>query len=468
MENVQKNNTKSENIEHENSEKNIKKHGERLLSVDIVRGIAIFGVLFIHPMIFGTWYTETIALDIVPMWVVAIFAPIILMGTWGGGFPLISAVVTTYNIYNRLEKGYSFRESAKPTLINSTFILLISPIKNLLFSRTWTNSYEPGFNYSVFSRLIEKGELAWPGPEKIFQIGSLPSIAISGYVTVFVLWILFKNRGREKVKRNVIILTAIGMILTFISNPLNEWLNPKVIDLFLKGGFSRFISFILRWFIGAQLSYFPVGTYAFFGIVGGYFIALRTPIKTIKIYGYSLGIFYLVAFVISTIFTVKYALSIGRNPVFLILDYEIYPRELLFFSLGWMMIILVLLVKRYEYIPNDLKAKRAKKSLFFRRFGVATLTFYCLEPIVNNTIAFLFHTIFGPREGFGIVDPFMTNGWAIILYVFTFESFWILFSYFWSKTGYKYGVEYWIMRFSNRFRKTKSTRLQLYNYTDER
>ena len=467
MNNIKNQPDLSDQIEQERFDKSIKNHSDRLLAVDVVRGIAIFGVLFIHPMIYGTWYTEAIALNIVPMWVLAIFAPIILMGTWGGGFPLISAVVSTYNIYNRLEKGYSFQESVKPTLINSTFILILSPIKIFLFGRTWTNSYEDGFNYSVFSRLIEKGELAWPGPERLFQIGSLPSIAISGYVTVLFLWILFKNRGREKVKRNVIILTSIGMILTFISNPLNEWLNPIVIDLFLQGGFSRFISLILRWFIGAQLSYFPVGIYGFFGIVGGYFIALRTPIKKIKIYGYGIGIFYLIAFVISTIFTVNYAISIGEDPIFMILDYEIYPRELLFFSLGWMMIIFVFLVKRFEYIPNDVKVKRAKRTLFFRRFGVATLTFYCLEPIINNTIAFLFHTIFGPSEGFGVIDPFMTNGWAIILFVFTFEVFWILFSYFWSKSGYKFGMEYWIVKFSNRFRKTKSTRLQLFDYANK-
>ncbi len=36
--------------------KNQKNQAGRLLSIDIVRGIAIFGVLFIHPMIFGTWY----------------------------------------------------------------------------------------------------------------------------------------------------------------------------------------------------------------------------------------------------------------------------------------------------------------------------------------------------------------------------------------------------------------------------
>ncbi|MHA1646327.1 MAG: hypothetical protein ACTSVL_02040 [Promethearchaeota archaeon] len=87
-----------------------------------------------------------------------------------------------------------------------------------------------------------------------------------------------------------------------------------------------------------------------------------------------------------------------------------------------------------------------------------------MEPIFNNSFALLFHTIFGPRAGFGIQDPFMTNVGAILLYVFTFECFWILFSYFWSKIGYKWGMEYWIMKFSNRFRKTKSMRLQLYDY----
>ena len=54
MNNIKNQPTQSDQSDLELHDKSITKHSDRLLSVDIVRGIAIFGVLFIHPMIYGT------------------------------------------------------------------------------------------------------------------------------------------------------------------------------------------------------------------------------------------------------------------------------------------------------------------------------------------------------------------------------------------------------------------------------
>ncbi len=59
------------------------RYDRRLLSVDVVKGIAIMGVLFIHPTIYGIWQTEAIALETVSFWVVISFIPIILYGHLG-------------------------------------------------------------------------------------------------------------------------------------------------------------------------------------------------------------------------------------------------------------------------------------------------------------------------------------------------------------------------------------------------
>jgi len=212
------------------------------------------------------------------------------------------------------------------------------------------------------------------------------------------------------------------------------------------------------------LSYFPMGVYGIFGLAAGLLVANHAPLATIKRFGVGLGSLYLVAFVISLIMTITSA-SNAEDAIFGILDYEIYPRELLFISLGCMFLLLYWLLKRYEYIDDDLRVKRARRTLFFRRFGVATLTLYILEPVFNGIIARIFHVIFGGASSeFGTPDPFMTNVWAILLYVATFEVFWIVFVYFWARSGYKYGVEYWIVKSGKNRREIKSKRLQLETY----
>ncbi len=440
---------------------------KRLVSVDVVRGIAIMGVLFIHATIYGIWHTETNALNIVHIGVIAVFIPIILMGTWGGGFPLISSLVGTYNVYRRMDKGISLRKACVPILINSTILLLLDPLKAFLFGRTWTTGFTEGINYSVLSSLLEKGEFILPGVERIMQIGSLSSIGLSGFLTVLLLWLLFRKDGKEKIKRNVIILITLGFSLIVASNFINEALHPYVEILYLKGGIFAFFAYVLRLFVSAQLSFFPISLYGIFGIIPGYLFAMKKDFKWIKRYGLSLGSLFSGGFILTTALTLVQASDI-ESGLFGILDYEIYPRELLFFSLGCMMFILIWLAKKFEYASYEKKVLLSRKTLFIRRFGVASLTIYFFEPFFNNIFANVFHRIFGDLSaGFGNPDPFMSNVPAILLYEVVLFSFWGLAVFFWSKSGYKFGLEHAIIVTSRPFRKVKTMRAQLYNPTDE-
>ena len=440
---------------------------KRLVSVDVVRGIAIMGVIFIHATIYGIWQTETNALNIVHVGVIAVFIPIILMGTWGGGFPLISSLVGTYNVYRRMERGISLRRACVPILLNSTVLMFLDPLKAFLFSRTWTTGFTEGINYSVLSSLLERGEIILPGVEKIMQIGSLSSIGLSGFLTVLLLWLLFRKEGREKVKRNVIILITLGLSLIIASNFINEALHPYVEILYLKGGIFAFFAYILRLFVSAQLSFFPISLYGIFGIIPGYLFATKKDFKWIKRYGFGFGSLFLGGFILTTTLTLVQATNIEAG-LFGILDYEIYPRELLFFSLGCMLFLLVWLAKKFEYASYEKKVLLARKTLFIRRFGVASLTIYFFEPFFDNIFANIFHRIFGDLSvGFGNPDPFMSNVPAILLYEVVLFSFWGLAVYFWSRSGYKFGLEHAIIVTSRPFRKVKTMRAQLYNPSDE-
>ena len=438
----------------------------RVLSVDIVRGLSIMGVLFIHSTIYGIWQTETNALDVVHIGVVVAFIPLILMGTWGGGFPLISSLVGTYLVYNRLQKGRSFRQASIPIVLNSIILLLLDPIRGTLFGRTWTNTYSVGRNYSILGHLLDNHVFQLPTAEKLMQIGSLPSIGLSGLVTVFLLWILFRKDGKDKTKRNITILLVLGIGLSISSNFINEALFPYTEDWFLKGGAWIFASYLLRLFVGAQLSFFPIGLYAIFGMIAGYMLVQKKEYKWVKRYGLSTGFLFLVGFVITLVITLVRAPSI-ESGLFGILDYEIYPRELFFFSLGCMMLLLVWLAKRYEYTSYERKVILTKRTTFIRRFGVASLTIYVFEPLFNNLFAKLFHVLFGDPTVFGTPDAFMTNVPAILLYELVIFSFWGLSVYFWSKSGYKFGLEHAIITFSSPLRKVKSRRGQLYIPSDE-
>ena len=84
---------------------------KRLLSVDFIRGIAILGVLFVHHIIYGTWYEDAIALSVISTPVLMILSPIMILATWAGGFPLISGFTNTFTSARRLENGFPMKET---------------------------------------------------------------------------------------------------------------------------------------------------------------------------------------------------------------------------------------------------------------------------------------------------------------------------------------------------------------------
>lgn len=436
----------------------------RMLSLDVIRGLSIMGVLVVHQLIYGTWYSEGTALEVVPFWLVILLSPIVIMATWGGGFSMISSLAHTYNIYQRIDQGYSYKQAVTPVIFQSLFLFLLDPFRSLIFYRTADNTFpitaeNRGVNRSILGKLLEGQGLGWPDPQKLYAISSLPSIALSGLTVAFVLWFLFRKGGKEKVKRNVIILLTLGFIFMGISWPIGKTLYPSAIDsLYSQGGWGYFAGYLLLYFVGGNLSFFPMGTYAFFGMAGGYLFILakqnKVPLKKVILLFRGLGIVFMSAFLIKLTITV---ISVS-DPVEALLDYQIFPFEWLFLSLGAFCFFYNLAVKKVEFLPEEKYEKFRQKTRFIRKFGVVTLSIYIFEGPINMLIAAAFHVAFGGVWQYNVIDSFMTNPLAIFLMFATSMLFWFTFVWLWSKTGFKFGLEYWLLMVSRKFRKVQSSR----------
>jgi uncharacterized membrane protein YeiB len=97
---------------------------KRLLSLDFIRGLAIFGVVFAHGIVFGIFLGDSNAVQYLPKSPLVIFAPMLFLGTWAGLFALITGVANSYIIFNKMESGFTIRRSVKPSIINNLMVLV--------------------------------------------------------------------------------------------------------------------------------------------------------------------------------------------------------------------------------------------------------------------------------------------------------------------------------------------------------
>ena len=89
----------------------------------------------------------------------------------------------------------------------------------------------------------------------------------------------------------------------------------------------------------------------------------------------------------------------------------------------------------FDLRPNP--KKPSKVIIFIERFGIAGLTVFFIESVVSALVARLLR-VFVPSLSF---DIFGALSYGLIL-----ALLWGIVLIAWEKTGYRYGIEYWISK----------------------
>ncbi|MFA7629355.1 MAG: hypothetical protein WCY99_01740, partial [Candidatus Neomarinimicrobiota bacterium] len=168
-----------------------------------MRGLAIAGVLISHNLILDVWYGRQ-AFQIVPPWIIGLLFPLLIIFTWAGSFVLISGISTAYTAFRRFDNGVPAKKIISPILINGIALLLLDPLRTLVFSRP--HLFRGEMTHSIFSKLIMTGEWGLPSPERLYLIGALPMIGLSGCVAALLVWLLFRKDRESRFERNLGIL----------------------------------------------------------------------------------------------------------------------------------------------------------------------------------------------------------------------------------------------------------------------
>ncbi len=431
---------------------------DRILFIDVLRGIGILGVLLSHAALYGIYKTPENALTVLPETAIIFLSPIIILITWTGLFALITGLVNAFTVYKRLERGIDLNKALTGPLINAILVYALHLIYRATFNHRSTGMKGEEL-HSLITGWVETGH-----PVKLYLIDfylteAFHMIAVTGFFTTFLLWLLWRNDGHKKHSRNFKILLVLSVVWLILYSPAFNLGYPYYVKWFYMGSpFLYIVTFFMKTFWGGMQVLFPYGAFGAIGMIYGIWFAQKAPFSTMYKFSNIFG----VILVFSGICKLLIDFLVLKKTLIELLEFHNLPPFLTWFNLGTMLLFISWLIWKMEDRTLEERVIIAKKTIWIRQFGILALTVFFFESFVHAVFARIFHAIFGDPDPTVMKDNFMFNPWAIILYIFTIYVFWFVTLWLLGKTRYKYSMEHLFVKIGSKLRKVKSTRANLY------
>ncbi|MBN2156795.1 MAG: hypothetical protein JW776_12200 [Candidatus Lokiarchaeota archaeon] len=399
---------------------------KRVVTLDVLRGIAIFVVILSHVFIYVVGYSilnpQTGSL------IVLIFlAPLIFLGKWKGFFLMISAASQIYSMNKDIRNENNAFIVFLKQILNASLLLVVAYFFKV-FLLPGATLYQYIF-YSIWDPSSRLSSLQFSD--------TLESIALCRIINAVIYYLITLGKGIKKPYRNIAIFGILGF-LSIVLTPVvvqlvfnQTGLTPLNIRTTIPNTWEERLYLIFMGnLIGWQQPLFPFISSAFFGAIYGIIFTQETlPEKK----------FIHTAFLTSLGFVIG---GLGLLPFTedIIADFWTHIHEpwMLFVNLGIQSMCFLFFMRLIEFNPNN--AKIVRRLRFFRRFGMLSLSIFCLE-LVDLFPRWVFSKLFDQD----FVTGTTTNiGLLFALVVFTL-AFWSVIIRLWEFARF-YGSLEWFLR----------------------
>lgn len=332
---------------------------------------------------------------------------------------------------------------------------------------------------------IRQSEWIFPKFENLLFMDALAMIAISGFTAAAVIAILLKRKPpRERVLR---ILAIIGFTSAVLS-PYIWYLFWIPFEYFYHAeGVLRLLSIPLSFF-AARMHCLPgIFPFIIFGLWFGVLLHYKPTYAEVRQKTRPLALASLILLIVfvgvKLLFTLGRETAVGaffekaglitavaeNSPDVLtgkignaFLDYKTLPTEFQFFGAVLIFWGFPLLLKIFDFRQPQDKTKIAERVHPVIRFGTLSLTIFVYETTVHTLFAKILHTLSGaPVPDMKNIQPdfFMTHPAVWLSYAVFMILLWGVILKFWEKTGYRFSLEWILVKATAPFRKIKSEKL---------
>ncbi len=452
---------------------------KRIISLDILRGIAILAMVFLHNAAFHyPNIDELLEADPLPT-IIVVFGFLIL---WAGLFGFISGSAHGYIITRRIlnsDSGTSKNSRKKgdepvgDTKLSTDKITnkpqkigqkknfppkriirhaLFSFLIIFIFHWIWTvvtgNSImtedpnDPDLRTSLIIGLIYYGEIPRIHPEIYFFASSLWMIAVNVLVVGIALYYLYKKYGMENPMPVYKWLLGLSLVVFLLTPILRGFMFPVMMDLIEKGGVESIGALPLALLVNDPNPAFPFLGYGLVGAMVGIMIAQKESPKKIRlfllIFGLIIGSAGLIGYMYSGGLIVAGRGDIWGQDAF-------YFSSLSYLILGIFCLIYIILLSFFDFCSVAKRKKRKNMFNSLKRPGHHSLTIFIFEGIVAISLRRLIE-VFAPAWNSSIVN--------CIIFAVSNVFLWVVVLYYWEKVDFKYSLEYFIKELQKLMKKS--------------
>ncbi len=388
----------------------MKKH---YLGIDVLRGLGIFCVISLHTAFY--FYSGIFEIDFDNPPLIITLIGFFLM--FAGLFAMISGLGHTIQAFRKIEeKGYSFKDVLKYSLVATLYILLIAYFYFLVTGPGLIKFDSNTFDNSLLVELIKSGRFILPSMERVLYIDSLIMIGMNIILLSLITVVGFKYI--KLLKNKSIYYYLVALIVLGISA-----LRVPLYDVYIEAvdNGNHFLVIMLNWVVNKNNPILPFLTFALFGAWISTLL-INGDKKVLKRYVLISG---------ATFFIVGIFLYVNTEDTMLerSIDYKWY--SIMIAQIGLFKLIIYAFLKVYDL--NDKDTKLNVFSRFLYRFGIAGLTVFFIEQIFSSLFLELMK-LFNTDLYLGIT--------ASIIIGLVLAVIWGLLLKVWSKYNYKYGLEY--------------------------
>ncbi len=392
---------------------------KRLSGLDLMRGVGILGVVFLHSATFHYQAITEVDFDHPPL-VITIIGFLLM---WAGLFAILSSVVYAYSSALRVASG---RATARQVMLNyvkaGLFMLVLHYVYFIALAPKLIDVVHGHHRFSLLPGLIASGRLPSISPDRVFYSTALSMIAWNLLlIGPLIGWLL---KGREA-RRSGLILGALGTAVVVLSL-LRLPMYPLAVQAIEQG----------RWLTAFVLGFLfnknnPILPYLGFGLFGSALgLSLAGAGRPRRVLGWFAlaGAGWLAAGVVGL--TLLPDTMLER-------EVDMFWYCIVLFQMGLFLLLTVLALYLFDYGPDAVRRALNKALLPMRRIGSVSLSIFMIETVLSQV-------------GVRIADA-LFPGWSLrinvcLLFGAINVLLWVGIVWGWSRLGFRYGMEWFSVR----------------------